>query len=96
MRPYTSRVIVSTPGKAMPLSNTSLRVNEFHAQALAENTGYICMGDMNVRARAGERNSPHMDAGETFSWKESTDLSWWWIDASIANEGICILATIGE
>ncbi len=96
MKPYNSAVIVLNPGKCVPLSDSPKRVLELHVQSLIENTGYVCIGGPGVRARAGERNSPQMDAGETFSWKQPTDLSWWYVDATVANEGVCILATIDE
>ena len=93
-KPYHLRVIVPTPGNAVPLSDTPRPVLEVHIQSLLENTGYICVGGPGVRARAGERNSPSMDAKETFSWKQPTDLSHWWIDATVADEGVCVLAII--
>ena len=95
MKPYSKRVIVLTPGTCVPLSDTPQRVTGLHVQSLIENTGYVNIGGPGVRVRAGERNSPHMDAGETFSWGP-TDLSWRWIDATVANEGVCILATVDE
>ena len=96
MRPYNARVIVLTARKAVPLSDKPQRVLELHLQSLKENTGLICVGGPGVLAAAGERNSPSMEAGETFSWKVPTDLTWWWIDATVANEGVCILATVDE
>mgnify|MGYP001591235944 CR=1 FL=1 len=94
MKPYNARVVVPIPGRCVQLSDTPQGVLEIHVQSLIENTGYVCIGGPGVRARAGERNSPHMDAGETFSWKLPTDLSQWWIDATVANEGVCILGIV--
>lgn len=94
MKPINRRVVVNTPGIPVPLSDKPEMVNEIHVQSLVENTGYICIGGPGVRARSGERNSPHMDAGETFSWKVPTDLSQWWIDSTVALEGVCILGTV--
>lgn len=94
MKPLNRRIFVNAVGTPVPLSDKPEIVNELHVQALAENTGYICIGGPYVRARSGERNSPHMDAGETFSWKTPTDLSKWWIDATVALEGVCILGTV--
>lgn len=96
MKAYNTRVIVLIPGTPVPLSDVPKAVQELHVQALLENTGIVCIGATGVRARAGERNSPHMDPGETFSWKLPFDLSWWWIDATVANEGVCILAIIDD
>lgn len=96
MKPYNARVIVPTARTAVPLSYSPKLVSELHLQALSENTGKICVGGPGVLATSGERNSPHLNAGENFSWKVPTDLSWWWIDATVANEGVCILAIVGE
>ena len=94
MKPYNARVVILTPGKPQPLSETTRLVSTVTVTALAANTTAIHVGGSQVRARAGEANGLPMSGGTrpdsaTF---DSVDLSQIWIDAITAGEGVSFLA----
>ena len=94
MIPRNARVVVSTPGKAIPLCDYSMPVKTVTVAALAANTTAIAIGGASVLARAGEMNGLPMNGGtrpDMWTWTD-VDLSTIWIDAITANEGVSYLA----
>lgn len=91
MKPYNARVIVNTPGTAVPLSEAPMRAITVTVVAFAANTEDVHIGARGVRARAGEANGLPIAAREAFTWND-VDLSEIWIDAEVALEGVSCLA----
>jgi hypothetical protein len=92
--PRNARIIVPTPGKAVPLSDYSLPVKTVTVSALAGNTTAVAIGGASVRARAGEMNGLPMSGGtrpDMWTWTD-VDLGTIWVDAITANEGVSYLA----
>jgi len=94
MKPYNQRVIVTTPGQPVPLSQVPRPVKTVTISAFAANTTAIHIGGKEVRARVGEANGLPMNGGTrpdqaTF---DDVDLADIWIDAITALEGISYLA----
>lgn len=94
MKPYNARVVILTPGKPQPLSETPRPVATVTVVALAANATAIHIGGSNVRASVGSANALPMSGGTrpdsaTFA---NVDLSQIWIDAITANDGVSFLA----
>lgn len=93
VRPFAGRQIVRTVGVAMQLSAAPFPVNGAVITAFSANTDDIHLGPDGVSAASGVTNGYILRPGQSQPLPE-TDLSWWWIDGKVANEGVSIGAMV--
>ena len=94
MKPYNARIIVLTPGVAVPLSEQPVNVVSVTVAAFPGNATAVYIGGPSVRARAGEQNGLPVNGGtrpDMWTWA-NVNLADIWIDACTANEGVSLLA----
>lgn len=107
MKPFNARVVILTPGKPQPLCELPKLVKTVTIFALAANTGVIHVGGPGVRAAEGSANGYHLIGGSNHVGRpdaltlpppgipyEAIDLNDWWIDATVAGEGVSIVACL--
>lgn len=92
---------VADPNAATPIPTkrrlwpVPLRVRHVDVFALPRNTDRIYIGDMNVSAIEGTEAGTPMSANDVKSY-DDVDLSWIWITAVIAGEGVSCEAELGD
>ena len=92
-RPVSDRKTVFVVQKAEPLAPSSMPVECAYVTALIDNSKPVYIGARNVSARASHENGYPLRPGTTLILPQ-TDLSWWWIDTTVADEGVTVLARV--
>lgn len=87
--PGNIRKVTVTAGTRVPLSASSLRVRRAVVCALATNTGVVVPGGSGVVAAVGTRNSPYLNAGDTFDLG-AVDLAAVYLDSTANAEGVTV------
>lgn len=91
--PHSATKTVTTAGTAVPLFSSSTLAASFTVQAMASNTGTICLGDSAVLAASknGTCLTPGQAAPLYAITGQSYDLSQWYIDASANGQAVGII-----
>lgn len=84
-----SNIAAGTP---VQLSDGPLRVSRASVYAVRANTGYICIGDANVRARDSEQNSRSVAGGNHPEGRDFVDVDLYdlWFDATVSGEAVTV------
>ncbi len=95
-RPRSGRTIVDTVGSPVPLLEQSFRVLRVHVFSLKSNSGIVAVGGPETRqATDEEAGLPLLNETHEFVLTD-TDLSWIWVDALDAGDGVRWLAVFDD
>lgn len=96
----SGRKTVTTPGNAVALSSYLRAAIAVYVSALKTNTKPVCVGGSTVLATPGSESGVLLNPGETVSLYGGIsneggliDMRTLYVDAEVAGEGVCFLAT---